>query len=286
MFLKSSVRSHYYINIKDIKLLDAIFKSLQDGKDFESYKPFIDYAKDESDNISIPIQKENEIDILIIEKLINNIHFLMNSHLLTFHTTHGHLKHNSHSIILSAIYKNFYIFYSSLELLKKGFFGSSRVLLRQSFEFLILGKFCAITNNHKVFENWQDGKTVYFSNEVLKKISKPNTNEIKQFWIVLCKYAHSTSASQQINLNWDDNKKDINLTFSFIILLLDCHYHLLNSILLPNAIKSFINYHDYDGKIKKCRYEINEIFKHRRKIYGEGTKRLVKDYKSTWEINS
>ena len=254
-------------------MINAIITSLLEGKEPEPYKPFMDYANDESNKISIFIEKENKIDILIIEKLINNINHLMNSHLSALHTTHSHLQHKSQSIILSAIYKNFYIFYSSLELLKKGFFGSTRVLLRQSFEFLILGKFCAITNNQKVFENWKDGKTVYFSNEVLKKINNPNISEIKQFWILLCKYAHSTSTSQQINLSWDDNKKDINLTFTFIILLLDCHYHLLNSILLPNAIKSFINYHDYDGSIKQCRNEINDIFKHRRKYYGDGTKK-------------
>lgn len=264
--------------------MDVFFKSLIEGKEIKEYKPFIEDMNLLSDSITKIIQTECKIDLFVIEKLLNNIHLIMQRHLFTFHTTHGHLKTETHSIVLSAIYKNFYIFYSAVELLKKGLYGSSRVLLRQSFEFLIIGKFCALTNNDKVFKNWQEGKTVYFGKEILKNINKPDTDEIKNFWIFLCKFAHSTNVSQQVGINWEDDKNEIKFTFGLIQILLECHYHLLNSILLPNSIKSFVAYYD-DNVIKKCKSEINEIFKINRINYSKVSKKLIRDFKSKWEMN-
>ncbi|WP_345986215.1 hypothetical protein WCX49_03620 [Sulfurimonas sp. HSL-1656] len=120
---------------------------------FEPYKPFIEKKKEQGIELEKIIEKECQTQIYVIENLLNNIDQILQSHLFTFELTHQHYKHESHTVILSAVYKNFYILYSALELQKKGLHGSARALLRQSFEFLILGKFCALTENNKIFLN-------------------------------------------------------------------------------------------------------------------------------------
>lgn len=189
-------------------------------------------------------------------------------------------------VIFAAVHKNFFVFYSAIELAKQGLFGPSRTLLRHIFEYLMIAKFCAVSEDSHVFEKWEKGDTVYFTNGVLKKIAKPDKEEFVDFWSMLCAFSHSTTVSQQTGVDWEAGESEILATFSLIRALLECHYHILNSLLITGSMRRFAERYDDKGELKRRRAEAREILKVTRKLLGGKARGLVRDFTTSWKLVS
>lgn len=68
-------------------------------------------------------------------------------------------KNNSFSeIILSLCYKNLISLISAIKLIEQGFLGSAKILFRNVYESLIIGKMLGLTNDISLYNKWKDGK--------------------------------------------------------------------------------------------------------------------------------
>lgn len=244
---------------------------------------FTDRTQQDIDIISQEKQKFHKNNFENTNMLLDKIDFVFQKH-LSFLNFARHNERHYDSLIYTALHKNFYIIYSANDLLKKGLYGSSLVLLRQSFEFLMISKFCAISKDYNLYNQWENGKHINMKNLILNKIKKPNVEKLNDFWKYLCNVNHSSIYSQQVDLIWKNQIDSINSTFIYIRILLEWHYHLLNSIYLTKKIKYYFEYYDDKNIMKKCKLDITNLFKLTKKNYSKEAKSLVWIYKASWEI--
>ena len=221
-----------------------------------------------------------------LTKIMDNTYRLASYHIWLFNMPHLVELPKNRSVIFSAIHKNFFVLHSALSLTRSGLFGPARTLLRHVFEYLVVAKFCAISEDDRVFESWDSGDTVYFTNGVLKKIIKPDNGELKDFWHLMCQYSHSTNSSQQVSIEWDGSEDDVYVTLCFIRAMLECQYHLLNSVLITKSMRSFAKKYDDDNAIKEVREKNRKILKLTRAMMGKKARDLTRCYVASWQISS
>ena len=102
----------------------------------------------------------------------------------------------------------------------------------------------------------------------------------------MCTYSHSTNASQQVVIEWNGNEEDIYVTLCFIRALLECQYHLLNSVLITKSMRAFALRYDDDDEIPMIREENRNILKLTRNMMSKKAKALTRCYVATWQLSS
>lgn len=175
--------------------------------------------------------------------------------------------------------------FDALSLLRRGAFGSARVVLRQVLEALIIGKFCAVSEDESLALKWQSGKHIYLGKEVLRRIVSPAAEPIDELWGLLSNYTHASRSSQQGALSIIDDTEwnELTLTFIYLELMLECSYHLLNTW----VVKSGMVYLAATRKvyiIPELRREARMLFGQARKNYASGAIKLLTTYKRKWVL--
>jgi hypothetical protein len=198
-------------------------------------------------------------------------------------------------LLFSAFHKNIFSFYSALRLSSYGLYGPARPLLRNIFEWLMISKFSSISENASVLANWNDEKTIYFSNSVLKKIKIPDPIPFYLFWSLICDFSHATRTSMQISLDIKDkdNNKDIMSNIAIINALIECNYHLLNTHLITSEYAYMGKYYfnrerfpqSMEYKVPNLRKQAHIIFKRNRNFLGSESLNLIGAYKRKWKLS-
>ena len=204
---------------------------------------------------------------------------------------YGKSSTNLSLLLISLFHKNFFAFYSAYDQTIKGFYGPARPLLRYIFESLMISKYCNIADDVNLFERWSSGQTIYFTNSILKKIIFPDTNHFYDFWSLVCNYTHSTKYSLQISLEADENLEDILLNLTFLNVLLECSYHLLNTHLITSELEYLVKFYTSEYHVPTSKYLVPDLRKKAQKQFRMNRVFLAKDsigliyaYKRTWKI--
>lgn len=200
------------------------------------------------------------------------------------------------------------ITYSTLILLENSFYGSARVLLRQYFEYLVIGKFSEYDENN-IIKKWnaKDNRTRKFninlSADILNNLKGKNISEIRKMWGMLSDMSHPTKYSQQVpfiiaessSVEWiTHSANNLHYSFDLFFMLLVMNFHLLISNWGKKASKWYLGYHkdpmDYWKKEKilkekiktniKEYYEINKDFP----IANKHIKKVIFQYKQNWIV--
>ena len=193
-------------------------------------------------------------------------------------------------IIFSAYHRNLFALYSGIELTSRGLFGPARTVLRHVFESLIMAKYCSIAPTEDIYIKWESGQSIAFTNGVLNKIVRPDVSVFREFWSQLSKFVHATVYAQQMSLDEEHLKGNIEYNWDLILALIECHYHLLISHLATRSLRRFVDYtvHDHsDGAKEQLSHQkkaIQSLFSSARKNYIPPIRRLVGNYKLTREI--
>jgi|WetSurMetagenome_2_1015567.scaffolds.fasta_scaffold165391_2 hypothetical protein len=98
-------------------------------------------------------------------------------------------------VLNNVLYNHVYLSLSILELLKKGYYGSARVLLRQSFEMLIAAKYY---ENNIDRQEWSDSYTKMGKIINHLKSKKKRIDSLELTYGELCKFTHATPYAQQL----------------------------------------------------------------------------------------
>ena len=124
------------------------------------------------------------------------------------------LEYDENIVMDKVLFDQIYLGLSILEILKKGYYGSARVLLRQMFEMLMIAKCSEFDKEvrEKFVKEEAQMKDVW---EFLKKNQKKDAlKELKEKYKELCKYTHATPASQQpLRLPSSYDKKAVEAEF-------------------------------------------------------------------------
>jgi hypothetical protein len=204
--------------------------------------------------------------------------------LLGYHHLSG--QRQTEQAVFSAFHKNLFLFFSALDLTKKGLYGSANSLLRTVYEALLIGKYCSVRDKPGTFEKWASGDHVHVTNEILNRIKKPDIPEMREMWRALNKLAHATIYSQQITVRYEEIAEEIGITLSLIQMLLDCNWHLLNRHwLTPRIVRLTQLYGDKERFDGAC-FRARELARKCRRSFTKPSKQFVREYTSTWTFNA
>jgi len=152
--------------------------------------------------------------------------------------------YHTNTVTDSTLLNQINLSYSIIILIEHGFYGSARVLLRQFFEFLIIGKFSEFDKGN-IIQKWEL-KTennrefdLSLSRDVLNILSKKkDISQIRKTWKILSDFSHPTRYAQQVppfssqedHLEWMKmSYPNIHYTLDLFFVVLCMNYHLLTS---------------------------------------------------------
>lgn len=248
-------------------------------------KPISELLASKCSDVEADFDKEFGSLFSALIRIMDNTYKLYAQHFWILANPHLAHVHKNSTILMSAVGKNFFVLHSALMLTRSGLYGPARTLLRHVFGYLVVAKYCALSEDDRVFGRWDSGDTVYFTKGVLNKIVKPDNKELKDFWNLMCKYSHSTNTSQQIVVEWKGCEEDIYVTLCFIRALLECQYHLLNSVLITKSMRSFALRNDDEHQIPPIREENRKLLKVTRSSMGKKARDLVRRYVAAWQLD-
>jgi hypothetical protein len=186
-------------------------------------------------------------------------------------------------IVLSAYWKNLFSLFAAFELNNKGLYGPARFLIRHSFEFLILAKYCAVKNDSSLVKKWEGGDPyISLSKHVFKKTKKPASDKLKAAWRLLCQFSHASVFSMQLGFEeYDGFDKNVEDTYVYIQIMLECNYHLLNACLVNREMHHLIGLYSpvKDAEAKKARKDFKELIRKNKNQLPRQARSLINDYK-------
>jgi hypothetical protein len=196
------------------------------------------------------------------------------------------------NLLFSSFHKNIYSSYATLVLTSMALYGPSRPILRGIFESLMIAKFCHTSENPKVLQRWHEIETIYFTNSVLKKIVSPDPQPFTKLWNLLCETSHTTRTAGQISMNTEEDFDEAFYNLAILTTLLECNYHLLNSVLITPELSYMVKFYTTRFALKKKRgYKIPELrksahrqFAENRSFLGPESIRVITAYKRKWVL--
>src|SRR5574343_193293 len=132
---------------------------------------FYDFKSTEERNIRA-ISKTYETEIDIFKRFFNVQNKLYINHVGGILDPYYGIE-DYERILLQAFTKTNHLLYTSLNLTNSGNYGASSILLRQIFEFQILGKYAYTIKDEKMYQKWLDGKQFDIYDKIIKLLDKP-----------------------------------------------------------------------------------------------------------------
>lgn len=190
-------------------------------------------------------------------------------------------------ILLAAFHKSIFSLANCLELTSKGFYGSARPLLRHAFEFLVIAKFCSISENSKVYEQWVNGDAFYFTNGVLNKIISPEISPLLILWSELNEMTHATNSSSQVGLDFPQIVDDVHVNLALTRVFCDWLSHILTKhIATPSVRYATERYTPVLDDFKLAKRKLSDVLRESRLQHSKSSIRLITCYRRAWIIKT
>lgn len=187
---------------------------------------------------------------------------------------------------MTLCYKSSLAIFSAYELTRHGFYGSAGPLLRQSYEGLLIGKYCCLAKTRSLHDRWIGGEPVFVGRDVLRKIRDPNPEPLHHLWQDLCEISHSSIYFQQVALEFGQNAFMVGGAFVFIMMLLECTYHLLGSYVMTSTTRHYAQSYGKAQDIPALVKKLKCCFRKSREDLAPGAVRAVCCYKRKWTLVS
>ncbi|MEM2160733.1 MAG: hypothetical protein QXN55_07260 [Candidatus Nitrosotenuis sp.] len=215
--------------------------------------------------------------------------------------------YHNNTVENSALLNQINLSYSIMMLIESGFHGSARVLLRQFFEFLLVGKFSEFDDGN-ILRKWESKINnnrefdINLSRDVLHKINpQKDIERLKTMWSTLSDVSHPTKYAQQIppisptgdQVEWLKlNYVNIHFTLDLFFMLLCMNQHLLTNHWGRKTRGWYMGYHkdpmEFWKKEKnfktKIKTTISEYFQFNKqyKTANIELKKVIYQYKQKW----
>jgi hypothetical protein len=188
-------------------------------------------------------------------------------------------------VLLSAFHKNLLIFFSSLYLTERGFYGPGLTLLRNSFEALMIAKYSVLSQSDTLLDRWKDGKPISMQRDILSHILNPDPSPLANFWKALCEQSHATVYATQPSAAMDEDVETrVFANLVFLNMLLECNYHLLSRFIFTPSLQYYAKSHREIYEIPELRTKIRALFKQSHVVMKQGAIRLVYTYRRQWNL--
>jgi hypothetical protein len=140
-------------------------------------------------------------------------------------------------IVIQSYLKTSHLIFSAHELILHGDYGTARILMRQTFEYLLIGKYVQTKRNSNIAEKWLDDKRFDVYDKIIRLLKEPDKKNFFEFWKLLSNQTHAGTSSFQIGVSPELTYADILATFRMNFIFLCCKNSLLNSNFINNRLK-------------------------------------------------
>ena len=187
---------------------------------------------------------------------------------------------------MTLCYKSSLAIFSAYELTRHGFHGSAAPLLRQSYEALMIGKYCALVETELLHEQWLRGDPVLIGRDILRHIRSPDPEPLRVLWRELCQITHLSIYAQQYDLSFSHNETAVAASLVIIMMLLECTYHLLGSYVISPTTQYYAVRYGKATDLIQLRRELKSCFAKSREHLSSDAVRAVNCYKRRWTLIS
>lgn len=188
-------------------------------------------------------------------------------------------------IIIQSYLKTTHLIFSVHQLILHGDYGTSRILMRQIFEYLILGKYIQIKKDTATAEKWLDDRQFDIYNNIIRLLDNPDKKNFHEFWKMLSNQAHAGTSSFQIGIDAELTYPEIVATYRMNLIFLCCKNILLNDNFINEKLKYRSERH---GLLKENNKEIKIQLKAAEQeileLFSEFGISIIKDYKAKWRF--
>lgn len=219
-----------------------------------------------------------------IVEAIDCLHALAAFHSWTFDGLAYASPHEAHNILFTCFHKTLLSLYAAHDLSVDGLYGVARPHLRQSFESLMIAKFCAIDPQSDVYDKWVDGHDLYFTNAILKKLLRPTATGFSEVWRVLCQWSHASIYANQITLDLDTTREQVSLNLALIAVFLNFTSHLLKTHILTPSLKYYARRYGEEAQDMQADVRLKAALHTLKESMGKDSRALVIDYKAKWQL--
>jgi hypothetical protein len=240
------------------------------------FNEFVINQEEAYKNLTIELENENE--------LFRNFFDFQQKLFLNHYPGVQYTFESNESIVLQAYWKSTHLLFSVNHLILHGDYGSARVLMRQIFEYLILGKYIYTIKDNQIADQWLNGNQFNLYDKIIKLLKVPDKKHFHNLWIMLSKLVHAGSSSIQIGIvkKADD---DIILSYGINLILLCCKNHFLQKCFITNKLAYFTERY---GKYKEENIELRKKLRYleikAKSFLGEDGIAVINDYKRNWEF--
>lgn len=242
----------------------------------KNYKPILITMEEALNNLSNEIQNKQTKMFMLYDNIINDMHELIYLNYILKNYKRNELIND----VAYLVYKNLITINSAILLIKNGYLGSAKIIFRNIYENLLIGKMFAITRNYNIYELWLNGKQISIRNEVFFKIKNEFSNDSLEFWNNLNKYNHGTIDSQKFQ--YEFSSKLIGDCDNYISVFLAMNYHLLNRYVC--GFRAYYLDLYFNNHYKNFKHRLKQLIKFSNSMLDPKCKKVLKDYCKNWEI--
>lgn len=189
---------------------------------------------------------------------------------------------SSERVLFHCIIKSSHLIFSANKLVLSGDFGIARILFREIFEYLLVGKY--IYYNRGFADKWLGKEEFKVKRQLWDRLKSPKAEQLITFWNLLCNQAHSKVNSGQIGIRENDYT-EVLASFKINLLLLRLKKHLIELFtalefeLRPAFFRNYERLLDFNDKTTMFYEKKLEVH-----FIEEGIK-VINDYCENWNFN-
>lgn len=225
-----------------------------------------------------------ECELTAIVDSLDDLHGLASFHMWAITSWADATPHPANDVLFSCFHKTLFNIHAAHQLTLDGLYGVARPHLRQSFESLMIAKFCASNPDSDIYDRWIDGMDFYFSNGILKKLVHPNIKEFSETWQLMSQWSHATVFASQLSLTVETSQEEAGLNIAFIGVFLHFMQHLLNTHILTPTVKYYAARYGKSSRGVQAKARLKKSLPLLASRFGPGSRRLVRDFKATWQL--
>ncbi|WP_290771531.1 hypothetical protein [Anaerofustis sp.] len=270
--------------------------NLFDNREDIKLESFDDFYKIMEENRSY-INEDYEGTLRVIKDIFDEMYFLALQY-MKFRSFMGLGNNKNLDMILSTVIKSMNNLLSVIKMTTEGNIGSSRIIMRNIFEFLVIGKYALLYDDIQIRDKWDKIEYINIDRIIFNNTIYPNNKNKKaflDFWATLCKFTHATRASGQISYDYKDITGDVKLNFTLILMFLYLIYSYLNKYLATPYIKEYIkNLSSMRGNESNVNLKKSILFEsHLKKVmkdiifqpFSPDAKMVCRYFVSNWRVN-
>jgi hypothetical protein len=215
------------------------------------------------------------------EALLDGLYAYVSAHVWTFRLSRQRPT-PIQQLGFSASHKNLIALLGILENVQAGLLGPVRPLFRQVLEAQLLAKFAAVRNDVDLADRWSRQEPLSVPRVVLSNMYGSQAQVLRTMWQSSHVFVHSSTGSQQVSLDAEQNIDRIAHDLTVMGMLLHTQVHLTTQHTFSRAERYYAATYDKKNTIPALRRQMRANLSIDLGEHGPDVRAFIRTFRSTW----